>query len=69
MYGIDQLFTRQRVNPRLIFTSASTHLGDDHKVIRIGMKGLLNDLVGHMRTVAVAGIDSSAYLSIHQTQA
>ncbi len=47
----------KRMNPGLVFTAASAHLGDDHQVIRIGMKCPLNDLIGHMRTVIVAGID------------
>jgi hypothetical protein len=41
MHSIDQLLTRKRWKPGLVVTPASTHLGDDHKVIRIGMKCLL----------------------------
>src|ERR1700686_697960 len=57
MHGIDQFLTGKRMNPGLVFTSPSTYLGHDHKVIRIRMKGLSNDLVGDMWTVIVAGID------------
>src|SRR5258707_434174 len=32
-------------------------LGDDHQVVRIGMQGLANQLVGDMRAVVIAGVD------------
>ena len=51
--GIDQFLTRKSMNPGLVFTPASAHLGDDHQAIRIGMKRLLNDLIRNMRTVKV----------------
>src|SRR5450432_3195620 len=57
MHSIDELLTHKSRNPGLVFTAPSTHLGHDHKVIRIGMKRLLDDLIGHMRTVIVASID------------
>src|SRR6266404_8087185 len=57
MYGIDQLLTRKGRKLGLVLTPTGAHLGDDHQVIRIGVKCLLNDLIGHMRTVKVAGID------------
>src|SRR6266404_6483590 len=57
MYGIDQLLTRKGRKLGLVLTPTGAHLGDDHQVIRIGMKSLLNDLIGNMRTVIVAGID------------
>src|SRR5689334_17121965 len=57
MYGINQLLTRKRMNPGLVLTTTRAYLGDDYEVIRIGVKRLLNDLVGHMRTIKVAGID------------
>src|SRR6266850_6469807 len=57
MHGIDQLLTGKSMNPRLVSSSASAHLGDDYKIVRIRMKCPLNDLIGHMRTVVVAGID------------
>ncbi len=37
MHGTDQLLTRMRVKPGLVFTAASPHLGDDHQLIRIGL--------------------------------
>src|ERR1700678_1178663 len=57
MNGIDQFLTRKRMQPGLVLTPASAHLGADHQTIRIGMKRLLDNLVGHVRTVKVAGID------------
>src|SRR5260370_5925956 len=56
MDGIDQLLPRKSMKPRLVFAAASANLGDDHEVIRVGMKRLLDELIGHMRTVVVAGI-------------
>ena len=57
MDGIDQLLTRKRMKPGLVRAPASADFGDDHQSIGIGMKRLLDDLIGHMRTVIVAGID------------
>jgi hypothetical protein len=45
------------MNPRLVVAAASTHLGYDHETIRIGMEGLLDDLIGDMRAVKVTGVD------------
>src|ERR1700691_2486925 len=45
------------MNPRFILWPPRTNLGDDHQAIRVGIKRLLNDLIGHMRTVKIAGID------------
>jgi hypothetical protein len=57
MHGIDQLLTRKRLKPGLVITPTSANLGDDHQVIRIGMEGLLNNLIRYMRAVKVAGVD------------
>src|SRR2546430_6443489 len=57
MYGIDQLLARKRMRPRLVFTPAGAHLGDNYQSSRIRMERLLDGLIGHMRTVVVAGID------------
>ena len=57
MNRIDQFLTRKSMKPGLVFPPASAHLGDDHQAVRIGMKRLLDDLIRHMRTVIVAGID------------
>src|SRR4051794_19831134 len=45
------------MDPRLVFTTPSAHLSDDHETIHVGMQRLLDDLIGHMRTVKVARID------------
>ncbi len=55
--AVDQLLTRKSMDPGFVFTSASAYLGDNHQAIRIGMERLLYDLIGHMRTVKVAGVD------------
>src|SRR5579875_1151342 len=52
-----QFFTRKGMNPRFVCSAASAYLGDDHQAVRIRMKSALDDLVGHMRAVKVAGID------------
>src|SRR5580698_4141428 len=45
------------MNPGLVCAPASADLGDNHEAIRIGMERPLNKLIGHMRTVEVAGIN------------
>src|SRR5438105_5908772 len=45
------------MNPGLVRTATSTHLGDDHQTIRIRMERPLDNLIGHMRTVEVAGVN------------
>ena len=55
--GIDQFLTRKRMNPRFVLCPPGTYFGDDHQSIRIGMKRLLDDPVGHVRTVKIARID------------
>src|SRR5258707_8468033 len=57
MYGVDQLLKRKSMGPRLVWAASGTDFADDHEIIRIGMKSLFNDLVGHIRAVKVAGID------------
>src|SRR5262249_41049971 len=57
MNGINQLLARESMRPGFIWSATSAHFGDDHETIRIRMERLLNDLIGHMRTVVVAGID------------
>src|SRR5258708_8330326 len=54
---IDQFLTRKRMRPGLVLITASTHFGDDHKTVRIRMQCPLNDLIGHMWTIVVAGIN------------
>ena len=55
--GVSQLLTRKRRRPRLIRSAAGANLGHDHQALGIGMQRLLNDLIGDMRAVVVAGID------------
>src|ERR1700730_4445529 len=57
MYGIDNLLARACVQPGTIGAAASTDFGDDHQVIGVRMQRLLNNLIGDMRTVEIAGID------------
>jgi hypothetical protein len=57
MYGIDNLLARACVKPGTIGAAAPTDFGHDHQIIGIRMQRLLNDLIGDMRTVEIAGID------------
>src|SRR5579862_909814 len=57
MYGIDNLLPRACVKPGTVGAAASADFGHDHQVIGIRMQRLLNDLIGDMRTVEIAGID------------
>src|ERR1700722_14484734 len=57
MNRVDDFLPRKSGDPRLVCTSASAYFRYDHQVIRVGMKRLLDYLVGHMWTVKVAGID------------
>jgi hypothetical protein len=57
MDRIDQFLARKSRNPRLVGSPASAHLGDDHESGRIWVERLLDNLIGHMRTIVVARID------------
>ena len=57
VYGIDNLLARTCVKPGTVGAAAPTDFGHDDQIIRIRMQRLLNDLIGHMRTVEIAGID------------
>src|ERR1700747_1288956 len=56
MYRIDNLLPRACVKPGTVGAAASADFGHDHQVIGIGMQRLLNDLIGDVRTVGIAGI-------------
>ena len=43
--------------PGTIGAAAPTDFGHDHQIIGIRMQRLLNDLIGDMRTVEIAGVD------------
>jgi hypothetical protein len=57
VYGVDELLTRERVDPGLVFAAAGADLGDQYEAFRIGVECLFNDLVGDVRAVVVAGVD------------
>src|SRR5580658_8573649 len=56
MHGIDNRLARACVNPGTVGATAVTDLGHDRQVIGIRMQRLLDDLIGDMRTVVIAGI-------------
>src|ERR1700719_1242726 len=43
--------------PGLVWTSASADFRDDHEILGVRMERLLDQLIGHMGSVVVAGID------------
>src|SRR3984957_9486906 len=57
MDGIDNLLARACVKPGAVGAAASANFGYDDQIIRVRMQRLLNDLIGYMRTVEIAGID------------
>jgi hypothetical protein len=57
MDRIHQVLAGKSVEPGFVGTSACAHFGDDHEIFGIRMKRLLDELIGHMRSVVVAGVD------------
>src|SRR5580700_86307 len=57
VYGVDDFLARTCVRPGTIGAAARTVLGHDHQIIGIRMQRLLNDLIGYMRTVVIAGVN------------
>ena len=57
VYGVDDLLARACVKPGTVGAAACADFGHDDQIIRIRMQRLLDDLIGHMRTVVIAGID------------
>src|SRR5580693_8610482 len=57
MYGIDDLLARACVKPGTVGAAAPADFGHNDQIIGIRMQRLLNDLIGDMRTVEIAGID------------
>src|SRR5207244_5991835 len=55
--GVDQLPTGKSMNQVFVVASASAHLGHDHTINRIGMECLLDDPIGYMRAIVVAGVN------------
>src|SRR6266404_5177667 len=55
--GINQFVSRKRMRPGPVLTTARTNFGDDHKTVRIRMQRPLNNLVGDVWTIEVAGIN------------
>src|SRR4029077_10695096 len=48
MDSIHQLLVGKSVKPGFVWTSACTHFGDDHEILRVRMERLLDELIGHM---------------------
>src|SRR5262249_17633489 len=59
MNTVDELPAGKSRNPRLVWTVTSANLGDYHGTIGIWMERVLDNLIGQMRTVVVAGIYKS----------
>lgn len=54
---VDQLLTREGRKPALVVATTSAELGHDHETFGIWMKRLLDQPVGHVRTIEVARVD------------
>ena len=52
-----EILRREGRIPRRVRSPLRTDFGDDDEIVRIGMKRLADDLVGHVRAVEVARID------------
>ena len=55
--ALNQIFTRTVENPGTIVATASANLGNEGEIFRVRMQGFLDDLVGDVRTVEVAGVN------------
>src|SRR3984957_14783222 len=56
VYSIYNLLAGAGVKPGTVGAAASADFGHNHQVIGVRMQRLLNDLIGDMRTVEIAGI-------------
>ncbi len=45
------------MKPGFVWTSTSAYFGDDHEILRVRIECLLDQLIGHMGSVVVAGVD------------
>jgi hypothetical protein len=57
MNGVDQFLGRNGVKPRLVCSASKAHLGNDHQAVRARVERLLDNLISHVRTVKVTGVD------------
>src|SRR4029077_9720447 len=57
MDGIHQLLAGKSMKPGFVWTSSCAHFGDDHEILGIRMERLLDELIGHMGPVVVAGVN------------
>src|SRR5262249_25099469 len=53
----EQILTGKCGYPRFVFTAAGTQFGYDDQVFWVRMEGFLDDLIGYMRAVKIAGVD------------
>ena len=57
MDSLDQFPAGEGMEPGPVFAAAGADFGNNHHVGRVGMKCLLDNLICHVRTVKVAGVD------------
>ena len=55
--GLGQFGRRHGRQPVALLVAAGANLGDNTQVVRIGMERFADQLIGHMRTVKIRGID------------
>ena len=51
------LLAREGGDPGLVFAAAGAYFGDDDETRGVGVERLLDDLIGDVRAVEVAGVD------------
>jgi hypothetical protein len=57
VYGVDNVLARASVWPRTITAAARTDFCHDDKIVRIRMERLLDELIGYVWPVVIAGVD------------
>jgi len=55
--AVDELLAGERRDPGCVFAASGAEFGDDDEAVWIGVDGILDDLVGDVRAVEVAGVD------------
>jgi hypothetical protein len=59
VHGLAQLLGSKRLGPTVLGVSQRPDLGNDVQFVRVGVQGFLDDLVGDVRAVEVAGVNMS----------
>ena len=57
VHSVNDFLARASVRPGAIAAAARAHLGHDHQIVWVRMERHLDELIGNVRAVKVAGID------------